>query len=196
MQARTSPPGHGAAPDAVERGIASLGRLADLFRRRRTALAAEVGLSEAEWRVLEEIATEHFLPSLFARDRECSPAAVSKLLRGLAERGIVAAQVGADDARRRPYRLTARGGALLARLRASRRRAIGAIWHTLPDAEVARFADFADELAGRMEAWLGAGGGRGSRYARPPHRDPRAGAGPPRREASATRGPRRPRRPA
>jgi DNA-binding MarR family transcriptional regulator len=155
MQGHRPAPGDEPTPDAVERGIASLGRLADLFRRRRTALAAEVGLTEAEWRVLEEIATEHFLPSLFARDRACSPAAVSKLLRGLAERGIVAAQVGADDARRRPYRLTARGRALLTRLRASRRRAIGAIWRTLPEAEVARFADFADELAGRMEAWLG-----------------------------------------
>jgi DNA-binding MarR family transcriptional regulator len=165
MQAPTEGPG----PDAVERGIASLGRLADLFRRRRAALAAEAGLTEAEWRVLEEIATEHFLPSLFARDRECSPAAVSKLLRGLAERGIVAAEVGEDDARRRPYRLTARGRALLARLRASRRRAIDVIWRTLPESELARFAAFADELSGRLETWL-AGDPRYPRVPRPRRR--------------------------
>ena len=47
--------------------IECLGRLSELYQRRREQLAASVGLTDREWDVLEEIATEHFMPSLFAR---------------------------------------------------------------------------------------------------------------------------------
>ena len=50
--------------------IANLQRLADTFAERRRQLAAGIDLTEAQWRVLEEIEDEDFLPSLFARRRK------------------------------------------------------------------------------------------------------------------------------
>ena len=53
----------------IEAAIGSLGRLTDLFQRRRLQLARGVGLTVQQWRVLEEVSTEHFLPSLFEYSR-------------------------------------------------------------------------------------------------------------------------------
>ena len=62
----------------IHRAITGLQRLTDVFRERRRQLAAEVDLSETQWRLLEEVADEHFMPSMFARARDCTPAAVSR----------------------------------------------------------------------------------------------------------------------
>jgi len=56
-------------PDPLPAAVAALQRLADVFAERREQLAHSAGLSEAQWRVLEEIASEDFMPSLFARAR-------------------------------------------------------------------------------------------------------------------------------
>jgi DNA-binding MarR family transcriptional regulator len=133
--------------------IAVLGRLSDAFRSRREALAASVGLTEGQWGLLEEISTERFMPSMFARDRVCSAAAVSKTLRQLREKGLIAALSSAEDARRRDYGLTAKGAGLLAELRAEREAAIAAIWESLAPKELAAFSAFGSELASRLEAY-------------------------------------------
>src|SRR5262245_41756330 len=142
------------APDAsIHRAIQGLQRLAELFAERRRQLAREAGLAEGEWQVLEEIAGERFMPSLFARRRRVSPAAISRTLRGLKARGCVRDEIAPRDARQRAYRLTAEGRRVLARLRASRARAVEAIWAPLPAADLVRFGRFAGELADRLEAY-------------------------------------------
>ena len=135
----------------VETAIENLGRLTDLFQRRRTRLARDVGLTVQQWRVLEEISTEHFLPSLFARERECTPAAISKTLRQLLGKGLIRAAISNKDGRRRHYELTGEGRRVIEQLRDDRRRAIRAIWSDLPGEEVTRFARFAGELGDRFE---------------------------------------------
>jgi DNA-binding MarR family transcriptional regulator len=135
----------------IEAAIGSLGRLTDLFQRRRAQLARGVGLTVQQWRVLEEISTEHFLPSLFARERECTPAAISKTLRQLLGKGLIRAAISNEDGRQRRYQLTAEGRRVIEKLRGERRRAIRAIWSELPGEELARFARFAGDLGDRLE---------------------------------------------
>lgn len=141
------------APDAVHGAITQLQRLAELFRRRRVQLAQAVGLTEEQWRVLEQIATEHFMPSLFARSRETSAAAVSRTIRQLLDKKLVSVSVAPGDGRQRRYVLTARGTRTLDGLRARRRAAIDAIWMDLDPAGLDAFTRFSDELATRLEAW-------------------------------------------
>ena len=136
---------------ALDRAIAGLQRLADDFAERREQLGTEAGLTPAQWRVLEEISSEDFMPSLFARRRAQSPAAVSKTLRQLADAGLVAVAIGKQDARRRRYTLTTDGGRVLTRLRKARGRAISAIWGELPIRDLERFADFSEVLGERLE---------------------------------------------
>ena len=124
----------------ILRAISSLQRLTDLFRERRRQLAREVGLSEAQWQLLEEIAGEGFMPSLFARRRSCSPAAVSHTLRLLLERQLISVALSTEDGRQRVYRLTAAGRRLLRRVRSSRERAIARVWSGLRSDEVEAFA--------------------------------------------------------
>ena len=135
----------------VEAAIGSLGRLTDLFQRRRTQLARGVGLTVQQWRVLEEVSTEHFLPSLFARERECTPAAISKTLRQLLGKKLIRAAISPKDGRQRCYQLTSEGQRVVEKLRGERRQAIRAIWSDLPSEEVTRFARFAGELGDRLE---------------------------------------------
>jgi DNA-binding MarR family transcriptional regulator len=139
--------------ERIEGAIRALQRLAELFLERRRQLAQEVGLSEAEWRLLEEIASEGFMPSLFAKRRERSPAGVSRVLRGLQDAGLVRAEAGRQDARQRVYRLTPRGRDLMARLRERRERAIGAIWRSFGPDELAEFERFADALGDALEGY-------------------------------------------
>jgi len=141
---------------ALARAIAGLQRLADDFVERREQLSAEVGLTPAQWRVLEEIAREDFMPSLFARRRAQSAAAVSKTLRQLADAGLVDVAIGDQDARRRRYTLTTEGRRVLSRLRRARARAIAAIWGKLPVGELERFADFSEILGEKLEAYADA----------------------------------------
>ena len=104
-------------------------------------------------RLLEEIARDDFMPSLFARQRDCSAAAVSRTLRQLQDAGLARAAISSQDARQRDYRLTARGARLLEALQASRERALDAVWRDLPDSEIERFGRFSARLADRLEAY-------------------------------------------
>ncbi|MGH0034921.1 MAG: MarR family winged helix-turn-helix transcriptional regulator [Myxococcota bacterium] len=138
---------------AIDRAIQSLQRLTELFERRRAQLAREVGLTDPQWRVLEEIARDEFMPSLFARARDAHPTAVSRTLRQLQDRDLVSASISSADARQREYEVTARGRRLLERLRTSRERAIDAVWAGLPARDLDRFAAFSQRLADRLDAY-------------------------------------------
>ncbi len=146
----------------IHQAISALQRLAELFLDRREQLAAEAGLTVPQWRILEQIASEHFMPSMFARQRAVSPAAISKLTRGLLDRGLVSVKVSTDDGRQREYALTRRGQRTLEGLRASREQAIETVWSDLPARELKRFAEFGEDLADRLEEYSGRSGPRGS----------------------------------
>lgn len=136
--------------------IECLGRLAELYRERRAQLAASVGLTDQQWGVLEEIATEHFMPSLFARRRESSPAAVSKILRQLTDKGLIVVSIGKDDARQRKYSLAAKGKRAMDALRESREDAIREVWLKLPAERMRAFTGFGGELIRRLEDYAAA----------------------------------------
>jgi DNA-binding MarR family transcriptional regulator len=143
----------GPSRERIDSAIAALQRLAELFLERRRQLAREAGISEAEWRLLEEIESARFMPSLFARRRERTAAAVSRALRALSDARLVQASVGESDARQRVYRLTPKGRELLAKLRDRRERAIAAIWRAFPADELAEFERFAGALADGLERY-------------------------------------------
>jgi len=137
---------------SVRDAVAALQRLAEAFGRRRAQLARFAGLSEAQWRVLEQIAAEDFMPSLFARRRGRSAASVSKVIRQLLDRGLVEVGIAEGDARQRRYSLSRAGRAAMEAVRRDRERAIARIWSRLDPEALARFTELAGELAARMEA--------------------------------------------
>lgn len=138
---------------AVHDAIAKLQRLTDLFRARRAQLAGGAGLTEQQWEVLERIATEPFMPSMFARHRESSAAAVSRLTRQLLDKRLVSVSVSPKDGRQREFVLTPKGRRTLAALRASRQAAIDAIWTRLDPGALTTFARVSGELIDRIEAY-------------------------------------------
>jgi DNA-binding MarR family transcriptional regulator len=145
---------HSAESDpALYAAVLGLQRLAELFERRRRQLAREVGLSDPQWRVLEQIASEDFMPSMFARARETSAAAVSRTLRQLLERELVGVSIGSEDARQRQYTVTARGRRVLTKLRERREEALDTVWSDFSRSELQAFARFSERLADRLEAY-------------------------------------------
>ena len=137
----------------IHQAIAALQRLCELFALRRQQLAAEAGLTESQWRLLEEIADEAFMPSMFARRRDCTPAAISRGLRNLLDRDWVTAEIATGDARQRRYRLTAEGRRVLERLRRGRERAIAAVWQGFDAGALRGFVSFAGELSDHLESY-------------------------------------------
>lgn len=137
--------------DLVHASIARLQRLSDLFVARREQLARRVGITEQQWRVLEEISTEHFIPSMFARSRDSSAAAVSKVLRQLLDKDLVSVSISESDGRQRAYELSPAGKRAMARLRKLREDAIEEVWLALPRAELARWSELSRELIERIE---------------------------------------------
>jgi DNA-binding MarR family transcriptional regulator len=134
----------------IHTAIACLQRLTDLFAERRQQLARSVGLSEQQWAVLEEISSEHFMPSLFAKQRESSAAAVSKILRQLLGKEVVSVRLGARDGRQRRYELTAKGRRCIEGLRRERESAIRSVWSGFDSAGLDAFACFGTRLAQRL----------------------------------------------
>jgi len=133
--------------------IEKLSRLTDLFLERREQLASRAGLTDAQWQVLEEISTDQFMPSMFARDRDSSRASVSKIIRQLLDRELVHVAVSPEDGRQRDYALTPAGKAALSGLRAEREKAIAAIWLQLDPRDLQRFNAFAGDLIARIERY-------------------------------------------
>ena len=132
--------------------IEQLQQASALFSKRRSQLAAAVGLTEAQWRVMEGIATQHFMPSLFAREQDHTGSAVSKLLRQLLDKKLIRVSISAGDARQRSYELTALGTKTMDKLRALRAQAIEEVWADLPPQELAAFSAFSEKLIARLRA--------------------------------------------
>jgi DNA-binding MarR family transcriptional regulator len=139
--------------EAVHTAISQLTHLCDLFGQRREQLAASVGLTVGQWSVLEEISTEQFMPSMFAKTEETSRAAVSKVIRQLLDRGLVHVAISPSDGRQRDYALSPDGRAVLERMRAERERAIEAIWLRLDADGLSQFTAFGADLIGRIERY-------------------------------------------
>jgi DNA-binding MarR family transcriptional regulator len=134
----------------IHAAIARLQTLTELFQKRRQQLAEGVGLTEHQWGVLEEISTDHFMPSMFARQRESSAAAVSKTIRQLVDKGLVEVSLGSGDARQRNYDLSAEGQRVMVALRQSRSHAIERVWTQLDPTQLSTFIAFADDLTARL----------------------------------------------
>jgi DNA-binding MarR family transcriptional regulator len=139
--------------DETAIAIANLQRLAAVFTDRRRQLAAGIDLTEAQWRVLEEVGDENFLPSLFARRRSITAAAVSRTLRQLLQRDLVRCGIGTEDGRQRRYALTARGRRALVEVAAARAQAVEEVWARIPRRDLATFSRVSGELAERLERY-------------------------------------------
>ena len=130
--------------------IEQLQQASALFSKRRSQLASAVGLTEAQWRVMEGIATLHFMTSLFAREQDHTGSAVSKLLRKHLDKKLIRVSIGTGDARQRNYELTAQGVKVMDKLRDLRSAAIEEVWADLPPKELAAFSAFAEKLIARL----------------------------------------------
>lgn len=139
------------AKEAALEAVATLGRLVTVFAERRKQLAESVGLTDQQWQALEEVQTEHFMPSLFAHKRETSAAAVSKILRQLSDKGLIQASLSSVDGRHRSYSVTDKGRALLANLREERERAIREVWLKLELGELRAWSSLGERLASGLE---------------------------------------------
>lgn len=137
----------------VHDAVACLGRLSEVFRQRRLELAASVGLTEQQWSVLDEIEQADFMPSMFARQRESSAAAVSKILRQLQDKELVVVSVSDSDGRQRRYVPSSLGKQTLERLREGRQHAIAQVWLELAADDVVAFTRFGNELIERLERY-------------------------------------------
>ncbi len=102
--------------------------------------------------MLEVVQLEHFMPSLFAQEQDRSPAAVSKVLRQLTDKGLIAASVSELDARQRNYVVTHQGEAILRSLRKHREVAIEKVWLELSQEELGQFEVLGNKVAERLEA--------------------------------------------
>ena len=143
------PPSVGDVHAAVE----CLGRLTEIFRQRRQQLATDVGLTEQQWSVLDEIEQADFMPSMFARQRESSAAAVSKILRQLLDKELVLVSLKEGDGRQRNYELSPQGKRTLERLREQRQHAISEVWLAFDSDQLTSFTRFGDELIERLERY-------------------------------------------
>jgi DNA-binding MarR family transcriptional regulator len=137
--------------------IEQLQQASALFSKRRSQLASAVGLTEAQWRVMEGIATQHFMPSLFAREQDHTGSAVSKLLRQLLDKKLIRVSISTGDARQRSYELTAAGVKVMDKLRDLRIEAIEDVWADLPPKQLAAFSAFAEKLIARLREKAAAG---------------------------------------
>lgn len=131
--------------------ITALQRLTELFGARRVALARRVGLTEQQWRVLEEISTEHFMPSMFAKSQDRTAAAVSKILRQLLDKGLVVTSVSEADGRQRNYELSDAGERTMAELHLHRQAAIDEVWMSFGDDALRQFAATANLIGDAIE---------------------------------------------
>ncbi|GEM_PF-363759 len=130
-----------------------LGRLAALFEERRRQLAEGGALTVQQWQALEEVALEHFMPSLFAQRRASSAAAVSKILRQLTDKGLITAHVSEKDGRQRQYVVTADGQKILTRVREERQRVIDELWLQLSREDLQSFYSVGSVLAEQLDKW-------------------------------------------
>jgi len=85
--------------DPIFQAIEAMTALAELFERRREALARDAGNHYRAVAGARRNFDSTFIPSMFARSRDSSAAAVSKILRQLLDSGLVSAAIGRADRR-------------------------------------------------------------------------------------------------
>lgn len=93
------------------------------------------------------------MPSMFARSRQSSAAAVSKTLRQLIEKGLVNVAIDTKDGRQRRYELTTKGRRVMDQLRQSREAAVRDVWLKFDEKRLHAFTDFATELCEQLERY-------------------------------------------
>jgi len=134
--------------------VDQLRQIGALINKRRAQLARCVGLTEAQWRVLEGISNENFMPSLFAKDYKSTPGAISKLLRQILDKGLAKVSISTTDARQRDYELTRAGTRLMSRLRCLREEAIDGVWSDFTVGDLRAFTAFNERLIDNLGYYL------------------------------------------
>ena len=158
------------ASHALDRRVASVRRFNRLYTQRIGAL--DEGLlkspfSLAEVRVLYEVAHRSGATAAeLARDLALDPGYLSRILGGLARRGLVRRTPSAADGRRTLLALTDKGAKTLGPLEARSSEDIRALLGTLSDADQTRLV----QAMGTIETLFGARPGGGAPYMLRPHR--------------------------
>jgi DNA-binding MarR family transcriptional regulator len=147
---------HGRAADELARAAPLVGRWIE-----RLLAAHEPPLSVAQLLALEAAATGDATGAELARSAAVSPAAVSQLLSGLEDAGLLERSRADDDRRRQSLALTTDGVAALRSARLALRDGLGSVLAGLPPRE-------ADALARALRLLAAELGG-----APPPRRPPR-----------------------
>ncbi|WP_216892702.1 MarR family winged helix-turn-helix transcriptional regulator [Nocardia alni] len=147
-------------PDLDLGPIAVVGRLnrcAALFQRMTDAPLGQAGLSRPEFDLLTALRRlgGELTPSRLARETFASPAAVTKRVRGLEERGLVDRRVDERDRRVAHLSLTAAGSDLLDRLFPQQLSYERTLLSRLPDTEQAELARILGQLLLLLEGQLG-----------------------------------------
>ena len=93
------------------------------------------------------------MPSMFAKERESSPAAVSKILRQLADKRLIASALNDRDGRKRAYYLTDEGKRVMSALRSLREQAVDRIWMGMDEQLLNTFCDFGAQLVASIESY-------------------------------------------
>jgi|SRR5690349_12486698 DNA-binding MarR family transcriptional regulator len=152
----------------LEQAADALSRVAPLASRwlERLLGSHEPPLSLAQYVALQAAAETGLVGAELARRAAVSPAAVSQLLGGLEEAGLLQRLPSADDRRRRTIVLSRRGEKLLESVQRLLRSQLGALLGDLPIPE----ADALTGLLHRVEASLA---GTAPPPPRAPHRPPR-----------------------
>ena len=145
--------GRGARAERVARAIETLQALVEVFEDRRESLARVAALSPGQWQVLEEVAHDDFMPSLFARRRAVSAAAISRTLRQLLDLGLVEVSISPRDARQRLYRLSTKGRRVLDAVHVEREKAVSRVWKALSDTDLRQFERIARGLTERLRRY-------------------------------------------
>jgi DNA-binding MarR family transcriptional regulator len=154
---------HGRAADELVRVVPLVGRWIE-----RLLAAHEPPLSVAQLLALDAASRGGATAAELARSAAVTPAAVSQLLSGLEDAGLVERTRADDDRRRQTLFLTSAGAETLHSARLALREGLGAVLGGLPPPE-------ADALARALERLAAELGG-----APPPRRPPRPHPPPPR----------------
>jgi DNA-binding MarR family transcriptional regulator len=159
------------SPRRRQEAAAALARTAPLVSRwiERLLAAHEPPLTVAQYLALEAVGAGGVAASDLARRAAVSPSAVSQLVAGLEGAGLVERVLPAEDRRRRPLALTARGETALHSAQALLRERLAAFLAGLPPPETDALARLLAELESALAGT--------APPPRPPH-PPRARRGP------------------